>query len=34
VERDPDARLQRGHVLRAGRNAPRELWLRRQEQGV
>lgn len=31
---DPDAPLQTGRVLRAGRNALRELWLRQQEQGV
>ncbi|WP_407316537.1 LLM class oxidoreductase [Pseudomonas sp. nanlin1] len=31
---DPDAPLQPGRVLRAGRNALIELWARQQEQGV
>ncbi|WLS81202.1 LLM class oxidoreductase (plasmid) [Erwinia pyri] len=34
LDRDPDMPLQPGRVLRAGRNALRELWLRQQEQGV
>ncbi|MGK5081600.1 LLM class oxidoreductase [Janthinobacterium sp. HLX7-2] len=34
LDRDPDLPLQTGRVLRAGRNALRELWLRQQEQGV
>lgn len=34
LERDPDAPLQPGRVLRAGRKALRELWLRQQDQGV
>ncbi|QJQ94849.1 MULTISPECIES: LLM class oxidoreductase [Halomonadaceae] len=34
LDRDPNAPLQPGRVLRAGRNALRELWLRQQEQGV
>lgn len=34
LDRDPDLPLQPGRVLRAGRNALRELWLRQQEQGV
>lgn len=34
LDRDPDAPLQPGRVLRAGRRALRELWLRQQEQGV
>jgi luciferase-type oxidoreductase len=34
LDRDPDAPLQPGRVLRAGRHALRELWLRQQEQGV
>lgn len=34
LDRDPHALLQPGRVLRAGRHALRELWLRQQEQGV
>jgi luciferase-type oxidoreductase len=34
LDRDPDMPVQPGRVLRAGRNALRELWLRQQEQGV
>lgn len=34
LDRDPNAPLQPGRVLRAGRHALRELWLRQQEQGV
>jgi luciferase-type oxidoreductase len=34
LDRDPDLPVQPGRVLRAGRNALRELWLRQQEQGV
>lgn len=34
LDRDPDAPFQPGRVLRAGRNALRELWLSQQEQGV
>ncbi len=34
LDRDPDAPLQPGRILRAGRHALRELWLRQQEQGV
>lgn len=34
LARDPDLPVQPGRVLRAGRNALRELWLRQQEQGV
>lgn len=34
LERDPDAPIIPGRVLRGGRNALRELWLRQQEQGV
>lgn len=34
LDRDPDAPLQPGRILRAGRKALRELWLRQQEQGV
>ncbi|WP_372871184.1 hypothetical protein [Paenalcaligenes niemegkensis] len=34
LDRDPNAPVQPGRVLRAGRNALRELWLRQQEQGV
>lgn len=34
LDRDPDAPLQPGRVLRAGRKALRDLWLRQQEQGV
>jgi luciferase-type oxidoreductase len=34
LDRDPDLPVQPGRVLRAGRNALRELWLRQQDQGV
>jgi luciferase-type oxidoreductase len=34
LERDPDFPVQPGRVLRAGRNALREYWLRQEEQGV
>lgn len=34
LDRDPNMPLQPGRVLRAGRNALRELWLRQQDQGV
>jgi luciferase-type oxidoreductase len=34
LDRDPDLPVQPGRVLRVGRNALRELWLRQQEQGV
>lgn len=34
LDRNPDMPVQPGRVLRAGRNALRELWLRQQEQGV
>lgn len=34
LDRNPDLPVQPGRVLRAGRNALRELWLRQQEQGV
>jgi luciferase-type oxidoreductase len=34
LDRDPDMPLHPGRVLRAGRHALRELWLRQQEQGV
>jgi luciferase-type oxidoreductase len=34
LERDPNAPLHPGRVLRAGRNTLRELWLRQQEQGI
>jgi luciferase-type oxidoreductase len=34
LDRDPDMPIQPGRVLRGGRNALRELWLRQQEQGV
>lgn len=34
LDRDPTFPVQPGRVLRAGRNALRELWLRQQEQGV
>ncbi|WP_228389053.1 TIGR03571 family LLM class oxidoreductase [Rahnella sp. RcJ3] len=34
LDRDPDMPVQTGRVLRGGRNALRELWLRQQEQGV
>ncbi|MFM0295059.1 MULTISPECIES: TIGR03571 family LLM class oxidoreductase [Paraburkholderia] len=34
LDRDPNMPIQPGRVLRGGRNALRELWLRQQEQGV
>ncbi|WP_140720634.1 MULTISPECIES: LLM class oxidoreductase [Gammaproteobacteria] len=34
LDRDPNKPIQPGRVLRGGRNALRELWLRQQEQGV
>ncbi len=34
LDRDPNAPLQPGGVLRAGRNTLRELWLRQQDEGV
>lgn len=34
LHRDPNMPIQPGRVLRGGRNALRELWLRQQEQGV
>lgn len=34
LDRDPNAPIQSGRILRGGRNALRELWLRQQEQGV
>jgi luciferase-type oxidoreductase len=34
LDRNPDAPLQPGRVLRAGRNVLRDLWLRQQDQGV
>lgn len=34
LDADPDAPLQQGRVMRAGRNALIDLWLRQQDQGV
>lgn len=34
LDRDPDMPIQPGRVLRGGRNALRELWLRQQDIGV
>ncbi|MFC3058443.1 TIGR03571 family LLM class oxidoreductase [Paenirhodobacter populi] len=34
LDRDPDMPVQPGRILRGGRNALRELWLRQQEMGV
>jgi luciferase-type oxidoreductase len=34
LDRDPHAPIQPGRILRGGRNALRELWLRQQDQGV
>ena len=34
LDRDPDAPLQSGRVLRAGRSTLRELWLRQKDQGI
>ncbi len=34
LDRDPDMPIQPGRVLRGGRNALRDLWLRQQDQGV
>jgi len=34
LDRDPNMPVQPGRVLRGGRNALRELWLRQQDQGV
>lgn len=34
LDSDPDMSVQRGRIMRGGRNALRELWLRQQEDGV